>query len=103
MKEEDIIGDVWLYNQDPTPIIVNWEDIDDMPFLNLKEYVKESISPIRDKNAIELKWTPNDSYETIMEVDIYINNRLVAKLSPESKPGWSKFVTKDGPLARIYK
>jgi len=102
MKEEDIIGDIWLYNQIPPPIIVDWEDTDDMPFLNPKEYVKECIPPIINENAIELKWTLIDNNETVKEVDIYINKKLIAKLSPESKPGWSKVVTKDGPLAKVY-
>ena len=74
-----------------------------MPFLNPSEYVKESIPPIIDEDEIELKWTLVDNNETVKEVDVYINKKLIAKLSPGSKPGWSTVVIKDGPLAKVYK
>lgn len=101
MNEEDIIGDIWLYNQQSTPIKVNWEEIDDMPFLNPEEYVKVNIPPVVNEDEIRLQWVPNDSDNLVKEVDIFIRQKLVAKLSPGSTPGWSTVVIKDGPLAKV--
>jgi hypothetical protein len=101
MYEEDIIGDIWLYNQISTPIKVNWKNVDDMPFLNPEEYIKVNIPPVVNEDEIRLQWVPNNNDNSIKEVDIYIRQKLIAKLSSGSTPGWSTVVIKDGPLAKV--
>jgi hypothetical protein len=98
-KGEIIVGDIWLYNQAPTPVNTIWKE-EDMPFLNPFEFVKLNIQPITDKNGISLKWVLKSN----MEVDyvlIKIRKELIAKLSEGANPGWSTCVAKDGPLARV--
>jgi len=102
LKDEEIIGDVWLYNQKESPLQVDWRDVEKMPFLNPKEFIKENISPIINENEIKLDWHVLNNGETVKEVDIFINEKLIAKLAPGYKPGWSKTVVKSGPLANIY-
>jgi hypothetical protein len=101
MNEEDIIGDIWLYNQISTPIKVDWEDVEAMPFLNPEEYVKVHVPPIAHADEIALQWVSNDHDNSVKEVSIYIRQKLIAKLSPGSTPGWSTTVIKDGPLAKV--
>lgn len=98
-KGEIIVGDIWLYNQAPTPVNTEWNQ-DDMPFLNPFEFVKHNLEPITDKNEIALKWVLKKD----MEVDyvlIKIKGELIAKLSEGANPGWSTCVIKDGPLAKV--
>jgi hypothetical protein len=101
MYEEDITGEIWLYNQISTPIKVNWENVDEMPFLNPEEYIKINIPPVVNEDEIRLQWVPNNNDNSVKEVDIYIRQKLIAKLSPGSTPGWSTVVIKDGPLAKV--
>lgn len=99
LNGEIIVGDIWLYNQAPTPVNTIWNE-EDMPFLNPSEFVKHNIEPITDKNEISLKWV----LKIDMEVDyvlIEIRKELIAKLSEGANPGWSNCVIKDGPLAKV--
>ena len=96
---DEIIGDVWLYNQSPTPEFVDWNDSLSMPFLNPKVYVDESIEieVFTDNSNIYLNW--NFKEEKLESVSIYLENKLIAILKPSCKPSWSSLVKKDGPLA----
>jgi hypothetical protein len=100
MSEEKIVGDVWLYNTATTPASVDWKNKDDMPFLNPSKYVDENkvISPISNSDQVELRW--NMQQNELINVEILLGKRVVAKLAPGSKPGWSVAVSKDGPLAK---
>lgn len=73
-----------------------------MPFLNPKEYIKENIQPIINEDDIELVWMLTANNELVTEVDIYVNRKLHAILAPGANPGWSKVVTKNGSLAKVY-
>lgn len=99
LKGSDIIGDLWLYNQAPTPSITAWER-KDLPFLNPDEYVKETISPIKAKSELEINWSFKITGE-LEYVLIYVRGRLIAKLTLGSKPGWSTCVAKSAPLAQL--
>lgn len=96
-KGNDIIGDVWLYNQAPTPQVTKWTK-EDMFFLNPQEYVKDQIGPLRNENEVELKWEL--SANSIDNVLIYLKGGVIVKLTFGSTPGWSTAVSKDGPLAK---
>lgn len=99
---EDIIGDVWLYNQQEPPAISFWLD-EDAPFLNPKEYLSKdaAIRPIKDETEVRCEWTESKD-DGLIEVGIYIRDKFIAAVASGSKPGWSVLVAKDGPLAYVY-
>jgi len=99
-KNSDIVGDVWLYNQASTPLIAIWEE-KNLPFLNPQEFIKDVIPPIRNEDEIAITWThlSNNEFEHVL---IYIRNKLIAKISVGSTPGWSTCVAKSGPLALMF-
>jgi hypothetical protein len=99
---EDIIGDVWLYNQQDPPQTSFWLP-EDMPFLNPKEYLTNDadIKPIAGEGEVRYEWTESKDDGTI-EVGIYIRDKFIASVAAGSKPGWSVLVAKDGPLAYLY-
>jgi hypothetical protein len=98
----DVIGDVWLYNQDEAPMDSNWAN-QSTPYLNPAEYIDKGakITPIKNENEIRCEWTesPNDG---LIEVGISIRDKFIASIISGSKPGWSTLVAKDGPLAQVY-
>ena len=104
-NRKNIIGDIWLYNQASTPQEVNWNNQKEMPFLNSAEYVQKSkkIIPITDKEEVHVEWRLSDRDQKLIEVNIFLRDRLIAKMSPGSKPGWSNIVKKDGPLAKVLR
>lgn len=101
IKNNNIIGDVWLYNQEPSPKFNEWEFKNEGPFLNPELYVSDEYKtkPLKEHDSVELKW--GFSRTELVFVEIYFDNRLVAVITPESKPGWSIFAKKNGPLAKV--
>jgi hypothetical protein len=99
---EDIIGDVWLYNQQPAPATSFWRT-EDMPFLNPTEYLAKdaAIKPITAESEVRFEWTESKD-DGLIEVGIYIRDKFIAAVAVGSKPGWSVLVAKDGPLAYVY-
>jgi hypothetical protein len=102
LEGEDIIGDVWLYNQHEPPATSFWLP-EDMPFLNPKEYLSKdaAIKPIAHESDIRCEWTESKD-DGLIEVGIYIRDKFIASVAVGSKPGWSVLVAKDGPLAYVY-
>lgn len=102
LEGEDIIGDVWLYNQQEPPTTSFWL-LEDMPFLNPKEYLSKeaAIKPIEQVSHIRCEWTESKD-DGLIEVGIYIRDKFIASVAVGSKPGWSVLVVKDGPLAYVY-
>ena len=98
----DIVGHVWLYNQQEPPETSYWQE-GEMPFLNPKEYLSKdaSIKPIRKHSEIRTEWTESKEDGSI-EAGIYIRDKFIASVEIGSKPGWSTLVIKDGPLALVY-
>ncbi|MFD0751216.1 hypothetical protein ACFQZS_13780 [Mucilaginibacter calamicampi] len=99
---EDIVGDVWLYNQIEPPQTSFWLP-EDMPFLNPKEYLlpDAAIKPITDESQIRCEWTESKD-DGLIEVGLYIRDKFIASVAVGAKPGWSVLVAKDGPLAYVY-
>ncbi len=58
LKGQEIIGDVWLYNQDKTPAAVNWKSSEELPFLNPSEFVNEGydFNPIQSTDQLSVQW-----------------------------------------------
>lgn len=101
LHENTIIGDVWLYNQHASPANTDWQDVENMPFLNPEKDVKENIPAILAINQVEVIWSLSAS--ELSKAEIFIRGRLVAIISPGAKPGWSALVKADNPLARVLK
>ncbi|NCD67911.1 hypothetical protein [Mucilaginibacter agri] len=103
LDKEEIIGDIWLYNQSPTPLETEWVLDEENPFLNPQEFIKENIPPLIEgyENDINLNWKLSYDKESLEEVEVIIRNRLIVKLFPGSCPGYSNFVIKDGPLGKV--
>jgi hypothetical protein len=101
---EEIVGDIWLYNQLETPGRTDW-NAKEMPFLNPAEFIVDDniINPIKDNSEVDCKWFLNSDNEFLQEVDIFLRGNLIAKLKHGSMPGWSTLVKKDGPLAKILR
>jgi hypothetical protein len=102
MQYEDIVGDVWLYNQQEAPQTNFWNE-EDMPFLNPAEYVNKeaaNITPLKEAAEVRCEWT--ESPDGLIEVDILLRGKFIAQLIAGAKPGWSTLVAKDGPLALVY-
>ena len=101
-ENEDIVGDVWLYNQQEPPQTSFWLP-EDMPFLNPKEYLlpDATIKPITDNSQIRCEWTESKD-DGLIEAGIYIRDKFIASVAVGEKPGWSVLVAKDGPLALVY-
>ena len=99
---EDMVGDVWLYNQQEPPQTSFWRP-EDMPFLNPQEYLLEAsaIKPITNESEVRCEWTESKD-DGLIEVGIYIRDKFIASVAVGAKPGWSVLVAKDGPLAYVY-
>ncbi len=81
---EDIVGDIWLYNQQITPESTNWKDQNNMPFLNPKKFVGENIKPIDNENEISIKW---DYKKELSKVELFVRDESVAILKIGALPG----------------
>lgn len=94
-KEKKIVGDIWLYNRAPTPNEPEWNNKENLPFLNPAEFVRENLEPFSASSPVEVTWDFGE--ETVAK--IFLSERLIAKLTVGARPGWSSLVTQDGPLA----
>jgi hypothetical protein len=91
---ETMIADVWLYNVLETPEAVDWKDKTQMPFLNPRKFcTAERVSRISEHSVIRCDWSAD-------RVDIFIDERWMARLMPGSTPGWSRLAGRAGPLAK---
>lgn len=97
----DIVSDVWLYNVAPPPESPEWDDPDNAPFANPREYcVVEAPPEVRDPESdITIEWLRADGATT--GAVVMIKGTTMARVEPGSKPGWSRLASKDGPLARV--
>jgi hypothetical protein len=94
LEDEEIVGDVWLYNVEQTPDTVNWKDRAAMPFLNPRPFCRDADVPrIGQSVPVHCQWS-----ETGVEVSI--DGVLLARLERGAKPGWSKLAIQPGPLAK---
>ena len=98
LSKKEIISDVWLYNQEKTPKSINWQNRNNMPFLNPQNYILDKfIAPLNDRTDVSLDW---NYIHDLIEVKLYIRNEMIAILEPNAFPGWSVLAKIDGPLAK---
>ncbi len=89
-----IVADVWLYNVAETPEKNNWHDKTQLPFLNPRKYCTAGVfERITEQSQVNCTLV-------LEHVEIRMDGRLIARLKPGAKPGWSRLAACDGPLAR---
>lgn len=96
-KDDEITGDIWLYNQGEAPVRYNTSRM--LPYLNAAGFIEKNIEPITSDDEVQILWFLNEDGKA--EAIIYVRDELVAKMIDGSKPGWSAMVKKDGPLAKV--
>lgn len=89
LHDKNIVSDLWLYNQAPTPESPEWRDRARMPFLNPRNFVIEEkmASPITENDIIKIETKLNEDGE--LEVELYITGNLYGLLKAGAKPGWN--------------
>ena len=59
-RKVEIIADVWSYNTILASPDANFEDPDDMPFLNPNYFISENIEPLEDMEELFVEWNEVD-------------------------------------------
>lgn len=99
-----IVGDVWLYNRCSTPVEPEWKNPENMPFANPQAYVNsathDAFQAVDTISDVSVDWGEESGR---VKANILVRNKLFATLMEGAKPGWSVFVGKDGPLAKVLK
>lgn len=99
-KGSAIVGDVWLYNRCPSPDESEWKDRKNLPFANCKAYMKREGRVQRPVSLYDVlvEW---EYGENEPKAYVYLFGDLVAAVGVGDKPGWSRFASRDGPLAKV--
>ena len=101
MKNDEICGDVWLYNRCETPAEPQWTSPDNLPCPNSAEYVNEesySILPV-EEDDFDIDYDL-DKDSNLVRAYIYIKGKLIASIAEGDEPGYSNLVSKSGPIAK---
>jgi len=101
LEGDDIVADVWLYNVAPPPDTPEWDDRDNAPFANPREFCQDEQPPRIDDpdKEVAVEWIRSDGDG--VAVVVMIHGTTMARLEPGATPGWSRRARKDGPLARV--
>jgi hypothetical protein len=101
IRHEEIVGDLWLYNQAAAPTDTDCSKRDDMPFLNPVALVNVSqmAAPLLSDADVSAEWIM-DSDGLANKVLLYLHGRLYGVLALMAKPGWCVAALQDGPLAK---
>jgi hypothetical protein len=102
LKDWDrIVGDVWLFNRCDAPDAEEWRDKSKLPFANCRGYFDEAAGRIQEPlepDDFQVDW---DVSEEAARAYIYLREDLIAVVATGTKPGVSRFATKNGPLAKV--
>jgi hypothetical protein len=95
-----ILGDVWLYNRCSTPEQPEWVDRRNLPFANCREFTTEEgrFDQAIALDDTQVEWEYEDGLPRAL---VYVSRRLVATVGVNDKPGYCRFASKDGPLAKV--
>lgn len=97
--DDDIVGDVWLYNRVAPDADVDWDDVSRAPFLNPPHLARPFEGPPPTWDDFEVRWTYDGP---LLLADVYVHGALLARLSPGSAPGWNVLALADGPCAQRF-
>ena len=101
-NESKIIGDVWLYNRCPTPDLPEWKDKNKIQFANCRDFMIPDgrlTQPVSVEDVL-VNWEDDDK-ENESVAYIYIFEDLFGVVGPGDKPGYARFASKNGPLAKV--
>ena len=95
-----IVGDVWLYNVDPTPPDLESAFTDagrGVPPLNASPHVRDvEVTRLEDAAALAVRWETVDHRRY---AEVQVDGALCARLCQGSRPGWSRLAASESPLA----
>lgn len=100
-QEGKIVGDVWLYNRGSTPDVPEWKDRNNLPFANPSTYVADGgvmLKPVEAKDVL-VNWEEDSGR---LEAYVYIFEDLYGVVGSGDKPGYARFASQNGPLAKIF-
>lgn len=103
LDEDEIVGDVWLYNRKPAPIEIDRSAQSGMAPLNHAACIaadRQLSPPLGQHEDCEVVWTMTEQ-GAVETADIMIRGQLYARLAPGAKPGWCIAAAADGSLARV--
>ncbi len=99
-KVAAIVGDIWLYNRCETPDQSEWKDRSKLPFANCKGYMKDEgriTAPVSLEDvAVEWEYAGEQP-----RAHVFLFGGLIASVKEGEKPGYSRFASRDGPLAKL--
>jgi len=96
--DDQISGDVWLYNRCAAPQQPEWPDRDKAPFANPASFVGEGLPLPSSADDMSVEW---DAQASICTARIFIQRKLAGVVMDGAKPGWAALARKDGPLAKV--
>jgi hypothetical protein len=94
--DDEIIGDVWLYNRTPCLEAPDWTDVTQAPFLNPASMARPLEGPPTTTAELSVEWTLDG---ILLLADIHLRGELLARVSPGSAPGWNVLALEAGPCA----
>jgi hypothetical protein len=97
--DEDIIGDVWLYNRVACVEAPDWTDEAQAPFLNPPGLARALEGPLPGPADLSVRWTLDGP---LLLADVLVRGVLLARLSPGSAPGWNVLALGAGPCAQPF-
>lgn len=97
--EDDIIGDVWLFNRIASKTPVDWTDPTQAPFLNPPELARPFEGKLPSVKDLSVEWTLDGP---LLLADVHVRGQLLARLSPGSTPGWNVLALVAGPCAQPF-
>lgn len=97
--DEEIIGDVWLYNRVPCDAPPDWTDASQAPFLNPPALARPLDGPPPGPSELDVRWTLDGP---LLLADVLVRGELLARLSPGSAPGWNVLALAAGPCAQPF-
>jgi len=100
-KDEEIVGDVWLYNRGSTPDVPEWQEPKNLPFSNPSAYTADGglmLQPVGAED-VQVNWEDESGN---LEAYIYVFENLYGVVGSGDKPGYARYAAKNGPLARMF-
>lgn len=94
--DDEIIGDVWLYNRVPCDEPPDWTDATQAPFLNPTSMARPLDGPPPTHDELSVEWTLDG---VLLLADVKVRGALLARVSPGSAPGWNVLALEAGPCA----
>ncbi len=101
-QSDQIVGDVWLYNRGPAPPRSEWDDPARMPFANAADYVSDEPPPtdVRE-DTVSCRWRHGP--KGLEAAEILIHGTVYGMVAPNTRPGWARLASRDGPCARVLR